>query len=191
MSGSPIVNELPYGSFQDFTTQSAASTTANYPITLDTLDYSFGVNIVDGSKITFNHYGTYNLLWSGQFANAASQAKNAKVWIKLNGTDVLGSGGFISVPAKDGAIPGYTLAAWNYLLNIEPGDYIQFYWHVDSTLITLATFPATTSPAAPGVASMIVTTHLVGNYRPNVGAKVGVMYLGGDPNFPIWTGEIS
>jgi hypothetical protein len=32
---------------------------------------------------------------------------------------------------------------------------------------------------------------MIGKYRPKTGTKVGVMYLAGDPNFPLWIGEIA
>jgi hypothetical protein len=191
MSGSPILNEYPFGSFQDFTSQTIASTTTAYVMTLNTTDYSYGVNIVDGSKITFDNYGTFNIQWSGQFQNTASSEHDATVWIRKNGVDVIGSSGFISIPAKHGSTNGHTIAAWNYILNFEPGDYLQFVWQSENTAVSLHTYAAGSTPTSPSTASLIVTANLVGNYRPNVGAKVGVMFLGGDPNFPIWTGEIS
>lgn len=191
MGGSPLLYEFPYGSFQDFTAQTIASTTTAYVMTLNTTDYSYGVNIVDGSKITFNNYGTFNIQWSGQFQNTASTDHDATVWIRKNGVNVTGSSGYISVPAKHGSVDGHTIAAWNYILNFAPGDYLQFVWQSDSTAVSLHTYAAGTNPTRPSTASLIVTATFAGNYRPKPGARVGVMYLGGDPNFPIWTGEIS
>ena len=191
MSGSPLLYEFPYGSFQDFTSQTIASTTTAYVMTLNTTDYSYGVRIVDNSKITFDNYGTFNVAWSGQFQNTASADHDATIWIRKNGVDVIGSSGFISIPAKHGSTNGHTIAAWNYILNFEPGDYLQFAWQAESTAVSLHTYAAGTTPATPSTASLIVTATFAGNYRPNPGARVGVMYLGGDPNFPVWTGEIS
>jgi hypothetical protein len=191
MTGAPLIYEFPYGSFQDFTDQTAASALQNYVMTLDTTDYSYGVRIVDNSKITFDNYGTFNLAWSGQFENTSSGVQDVTVWIRKNGVDVVGSSGFISVPARHGSTNGHTVAAWNYILNLEPGDYIQFMWHVENTAVSLVHYPVGTTPAHPSTASLIVTATFAGNYRPNPGAKVGVMYLGGDPNFPVWTGEMS
>lgn len=191
MSGSPLLYEFPYGSFQDFTNQTIASTTTAYVMNLGVVDYEYGITIVDGSKITFRNYGTFNIAWSGQFMNTDNSDHDVTVWIRKNGVDVVGSSGYISIPSKHGSINGHTIAAWNYVLNFEPGDYLQFVWQSDSTGVSLHTYPAVTSPTRPSTASLIVTATFAGNYRPNVGAKVGVMYLGGDPNFPIWTGEIS
>ena len=191
MSGSPLLYEFPYGSFQDFTAQTIASTTTAYVMTLNTTDYSYGVNIVDGSKITFDNYGTFNIQWSGQFQNTASTDHDSTVWIRKNGVDVVGSSGLISIPAKHGSTNGHTIAAWNYILNFEPGDYLQFVWQADNTAVSLHTYAAGTTPTTPSTASLIVTATFAGNYRPKPGVRVGVMYLGGDPNFPIWTGEIS
>jgi hypothetical protein len=43
---------LPYGAFQDSTTQTAANTTTAYPITFNTTDFSNGVTMVSGSRFT-------------------------------------------------------------------------------------------------------------------------------------------
>jgi hypothetical protein len=191
MGGSPLLYEFPYGSFQDFTSQTIASTTTAYVMTINTTDYSYGVNIVDGSKITFDNYGTFNIQWSGQFQNTSSAEQDVTVWIRKNGVDVVGSSGFITVPPKHGSTNGHTIASWNYILNFKPNDYLQFAWQAESTAISLHTYAAGTTPTTPSTASLIVTATFAGNYRPKPGVRVGVMYLGGDPNFPIWTGEIS
>jgi hypothetical protein len=109
MSGSPLLYEFPYGSFQDFTTQTIASTTTAYVMNLGVVDFEYGVTIVDGSKITFKNYGTFNVAWSGQFQNVNNSDHDVTVWIRKNGVDVVGSSGFITVPSSHGQIPGHSL----------------------------------------------------------------------------------
>jgi len=191
MSGSPLLYQFPYGSFQDSTTQTIASTTTAYVMTINTIDADYGVTIVNGSKITFKNYGAFNIQWSGQFQNTGTSDADVTVWIRKNGVDVVGSSGLINVPSKHGSTNGHTIASWNYILNFEPGDYLQFVMQAESTGVSLQTYAAGTTPASPTTASLIVTATFAGNYRPKPGVRVGVMYLGGDPNFPIWTGEIS
>ena len=49
-------DSTPYGSFQDTTTQTIASTTTAYAMTFNTTDYSSGVSIVSNSRIRMTRY---------------------------------------------------------------------------------------------------------------------------------------
>ena len=147
-----------YGEFSDYTTQTVASTTTAYPITLNTTDESNGVSRGSPtSRIVVANGGTYNIQWSGQFENSTSADLDASVWIRKNGTDVAGSRGLISVPGKHGTTDGHAIISWNYVLSLNAGDYIEFYWQAESTSITIPYLPAGTSPVTPSTASVIVT----------------------------------
>lgn len=150
-----------WGSFQDTTTQTIASTTTAYPMTLDTTDISQGVSVVSGSQITFSAAGTYNFQWSGQFQCTDNQDQDVRVWIRKNGSDVAGSTGLISVPAKHGAVDGHIVIGWNYFLQLSVDDYIQLYWSATSTAVTLQAYAAGTNPTTPTTASLIVTAQMV------------------------------
>jgi len=195
-----VANSFPngvYGSFQSFVDQSAPADDTGTVMTLDVVDAANGVTIVDGSKIMVNQTGLYNIQWSGQFQNTNIQTQDISVWIRKGndggtGEDVVGSTGFISVPNKHGGVDGHTVAGWNYLINLQKNDYIQFYWLTDAhTNVTLQTYAAVTTPAAairPSTASLIVTVTPVSTPLSAAGNGVWVMYEGGDPNFPVWMG---
>ena len=144
-----------YGAFSDFTDQTAAAINTGYPITLNTTDLSNGVTVNNGSEITVAHDGIYNIQWSAQFTNADSQDQDIDIWIKLNGTDVVGSNGQVTVISKHGSVDGHILPAWNYLLELNANDHIQFYWATTSTLVSLQHAPA--NAIHPATASIIVT----------------------------------
>jgi len=159
------------GAFQDTTTQTIASTTTAYPITLNTDDYVNGVTRGSPtSRIVFANAGVYNVQWSGQFQNSSTSLHDVRVWIRLNGTDVAGSTGYISVPNSHGGTDGHTVQAWNYVLNLAAGDYIEFVWTASSTTVTLQTYAAGTSPTSPSTASVIVTANQL--------TQIGIGYYG-------------
>ena len=81
--GSKYLN-APYGAFQDSTDQTAASTTVAYPVTFNTTDYSNGVTIASGSRITVADDGIWNLQFSLQFTNTTNASQDVDVWFRVN-----------------------------------------------------------------------------------------------------------
>jgi hypothetical protein len=155
-----VYQSIPfYAGFQDLSTQTIASTTTAYPITMNTMDFSHGIRLDQNyaSRIIFDHFGVYNLQWSGQFKSISNSATDVVVWIRKNGIDIPGSAGQVTVPARHGSIDGATIAAWNYFVQVLAGDYIEFMWHSNDTGVTLEYYAPHTSPTAPATASMIVT----------------------------------
>jgi hypothetical protein len=151
---------LPYGAFQDSTDQTATANTATV-IKLGTTDTANGVSIVSGSKITVVSPGVYNLQWSGQFENVDTLLHDASVWIRINGTDVVGSNSLVSVPNKHAGVNGHTIAAWNYFIPMQATDYVELWWSTDDTQVTLQAYAAGTSPTRPTTASVIATLAFV------------------------------
>lgn len=154
-----------YGAFSDYTTQSVASTTTAYPMTLSNTDESYGVRLVSGSRITFDYPGTYNIQWSGQFDSTSTGPEDVSVWFRKNGTDVVGSTGVVYIPSSHGGISGHIIPGWNFVSTYVAGDYVEFVWLSSSTLVTLKTYPDGTSPTRPSTASLIVTATQVGAVR--------------------------
>ena len=186
--GVPVHKKVPYGAFQDDLTQTAPSSTTAYPMLLRVTDSANYVSVVENSKVTFTYAGVYNIQWSGQFQNTDTSEHDIQVWIRKNGVDVTGSTGFISVPNKHGGINGHTIVGWNYVLELEANDYIQFMWQSDSSQVTLEAYAGGTTPTTPTTASVILTASLIGGYTPEPGEGCWVMFEGGDPNFPLWLG---
>ena len=189
-----------YGSYQSFFDQSVAGANQQRAMTLSQIDAENGVHLEEASgdlfsgksKIVFDQAGLYNIQWSGQFQNAStSSEEDVVVWIKLNGTDVLGSAGYIALPKTTANAVGHTVAAWNYLVNVNAGDYVQFYWKTTDTQVTLQYYaPGDIAGITnvPTTASLIVTIDPVSTPLSAAGNGVWVMYEGGDPNFPVWMG---
>jgi hypothetical protein len=152
--------QFPYGAFQSRVDQTAVVNTAT-AMTFNVTDYSNGVSVVSNSKITVTTAGIYNLQWSGQFENADTQLHDASVWIRVNGTDVVGSNGLISVPNKHGGVNGHTIAAWNYFVELQANQYVELWWSTDDAQVSLQYYAAGTSPTRPTTASVIATLSFV------------------------------
>jgi hypothetical protein len=152
---------VPYGAFQDTTDQTIASTTTANAMTLNTTDYSNGVYLSNSSRMNVRNAGIYNLEWSGQFQNTDTQDHNASVWLRKNGTDVVGSAGLIAIPSSHGGTDGHTIAGWNYFIELAVNDYIELYWSAVNTAVTLQHYAAGTSPTRPTTASLITTLNYV------------------------------
>jgi hypothetical protein len=149
-----------WGSFWDTTNQTAASTTVAYTINIGTSDpNNNGVSIVSGNQITVAHAGVYNIQYSIQFENIGTGNKNynVDVWFRLNGVDIPDSNSTYWIPSKNSTINGELIAAVNYVLTLNAGDYIQLMWAVSDVDILIATLPATSSPTVPRTPGVIVT----------------------------------
>jgi hypothetical protein len=161
-----------YGAFSDYTNQTAAAINTGYPMRLGVTDLNNEVTIQSNSRITFNFAGKYNLQWSGQFVNPDTQEHDVSVWLRRNGTDVLGSTGLVSVASRHGGIDGHVLPAWNYVVEANANDYYEFVWSTSSTQVYIASNPATAF--SPSTASVIVTATPVsaGSGSESVGSKL-------------------
>jgi hypothetical protein len=158
--GSKYLN-APYGAFQSTVDQTAAVANTAYAMTLNTTDYANGVSIASSSRITVADRGIWNLQWSGQFENPDSQDHDARVWLKINGTVVIGSTGFFAIPSKHGSVNGHALVGWNYFLSLNATDYVELWWETDSTQVSIQTYAAAGS--YPSTASLIATMSFVSN----------------------------
>jgi hypothetical protein len=151
-----------HGAWQDTTTQTG-SITAGTPFTFNTTDVLDGVTLVSGSRLTVAVAGDYNIQWSGQFQNVENEIESVTVWLRVNGTDVPGSAGVISLAArKNATIFARTIIGWNYFLSLTAGQYVQIVWLPSVASVTVPAYPASTTPAYPSTASVIVTVNQVG-----------------------------
>lgn len=152
-----------HGAWQDTTTQTGNITTGT-PFTFNTADVTDGVTLVSGSRLTVPIAGVYNFQWSGQFQNVENTIENVIVWLRINGTDVPGSAGQISIPSRKSAtIFAKTIIGWNYFLSLTAGQYVEIVWLPSVASITVPSLPATlTPPIHPSTASVIVTVNQVG-----------------------------
>jgi hypothetical protein len=170
VSSSAYADSMPYGAFQDTTDQTITANTAT-AMTLNTTDYSNGVYLSNSSRINVRNTGLYNFQWSGQFQNTDTQLHDVTVWIRKNGTDVVGSAGFISIPNSHGGVDGHIIAGWNYFIELSANDYIELYWSATNAAVSLQYYASQSSPTRPSTASLIATMNYI---SPNALANIYV-----------------
>jgi hypothetical protein len=153
---------VPYGAFSSSVSQSTTANTATL-MTLNTTDFSNGVSI-SSSKITVTTAGIYNLQFSTQFQNTDNAQQDISIWLKQNGTDIAGSTGLISIPARKSAgagNEGHGIFGWNYFLSMTAGQYIQIYWSTTNAAVTIEAYAASTGPVRPSTQSVVATMSFV------------------------------
>ena len=153
---------FPYGAFSSDQDQSITANTATL-MTLNTTDFSNQVSI-SSSKITVVNAGIYNLQFSAQFQNTDNQIQDISIWLRQNGTDIPGSTGFVSIPARKSASAGeeaHEIIGWNYYLEMDANDYVEIWWSATLNTVSIQHYPASTGPTRPSTQSVVATLSFV------------------------------
>jgi len=143
ISGSPI-----YGSWYDTTNQ---TTTANTPTPMYCNSGSGnGITKVYDSNFEVDYAGTYNIQFSVQLDQTSGAGHHIFIWFRKNGVD-------IPYSASEVAIQGSlaeSIPSWNFIVDMEPGDYINIMYSVTNTNVYLK---AVAPNSIPGIPSVIIT----------------------------------
>lgn len=148
----PQLPRLRYGSFYDTTDQTAAAINTAYGMTFNTTDITNGVYIGSPtSRVYVDTVNIYNIQFSAQLINVAGGAHNAWIWLRKNGTDIPNSATVLRVEGNNTE----AVAAWNFLLSMNAGDYFELMWEVSDLSLSLHADPATA--VHPAIPSIILT----------------------------------
>ena len=166
LSLAPSTLNLYKGSFYDnFTQTLTGGANVAVPVRLNTTDTSAtnGISVVtDGTnltRITVANTGVYNLLFSAQLANSGGTGQTVDFWLRKNGAtaafNVADTTGKVVLQSNT----NFAMAAWNYFIALNAGDYIYLMWTATSTNVTMVnTVANAVHPASP---SIIVTLNQV------------------------------
>ena len=155
-------DSAPYGAFQDSTDQTAANTTTAYAVSFNTTDYENGVYVSNNSRLNVRNYGIYNIQFSLQLKNTTNDGQDVDIWFKKNGTNVASSNSRFHLSArKSSGDPSHLIAAMNFFLEMNAGDYVELMWRPTDTGVSLEAYGTSTSPDRPAVPSAIVTLSYV------------------------------
>ena len=149
-----------YGSFYSLTDQSDG-TTPHKMFCENTADAD-GVSMVTGSEATksqikFAHAGTYNIQFSAQMHNTGGggSGNTVNIWFGLNGSWIANSDTKLTVQSNS----PYVVAAWNFVLSVAAGDYVEIYWFTDNSNIIIEHESATADH--PAIPSVIITAQQI------------------------------
>jgi hypothetical protein len=154
--------QFPYGAFSSDQDQTATANTATL-MTLNTTDFANNISIAS-SKITVAVSGIYNLQFSAQFQNTDNQIQDISIWLRQNGTDIVGSTGLVSIPARKSASAGeeaHQITGWNYYVSLTAGQYIEIYWSTTLNTVSIQYYPASIGPVRPATQSVVATMTFV------------------------------
>jgi hypothetical protein len=112
------------------------------------------------TRLTFAEAGKYRVRVELQAANSAAADHVITTWVRINGTDVVGTA-LKTVVAKtgDGGVEGIVR---EWVLTVTAAQYATIMWLVDNVVVTLDTTTATAGPPAiPAFASARVTAERI------------------------------
>ena len=143
--------------------QAVPSATTALAIPYDTTDYNNQISLdaTDSSKVVFAVSGFYNIQFSIQLLNGKSSIDNVTLWFRQNGVDIPNTAGIATVPLGPGTSLGAIIVAWNLVIPITAGDYIQLMMASDSGDTVAGTYPPGTAPVHPVSPSVIFTATFV------------------------------
>jgi hypothetical protein len=142
-----------FGSFYDTTTQTNAGIAAVNVCSFDTTVVANGISIVNDTQITFAYPGIYNIQFSAQFDKTDSGDDDVEIWLSQNGSNADWSSTIMTLHANNGR----AVAAWNFVVQGNAGDYCELHWHSADADMRLLARAAQTSPLRPAIPSIILT----------------------------------
>ena len=143
-----------FGSFYQETTQSGFTQDTIYALSASSTADSIGITVVDGSKFTVSSGGTFNLQFSAQLQKIqGGTSETITIWQRINGQDVPWSSTNITFANNN----ELSVAAWNFVSQLNAGDYMELMFSTTDTDIIVYGQPNTIAPIRPGIPSLIVT----------------------------------
>lgn len=149
---------LHYGAFSDTTTQTIVSANAAYAMTFNTTDAANGVSIGSpSSRLVVANQGVYNVQFSAQLDKASGAAADVYIWLRKNGTNVPNTASKVVIQGTAAEL----VAAWNFIIQLEPTNYVELMWASNDTNVVL--LAASTTSVWPAIPSVICTITQVNN----------------------------
>jgi len=149
---------LHFGAFSDTTLQTAASIDTAYGMVFNTTDSSNGVSIGSpSSRLVVDYQGVYNVQFSAQLDKTSGGAGNIYIWLRKNGTNVANTATTVAIQGT----AARTVAAWNFIIQLEPTNYVELMWATDDTSVRILAASATS--VWPAIPSVICTVTQVNN----------------------------
>jgi hypothetical protein len=164
-----------YGSFYDTTIQAIGTVGAVYSMSLNNAPISNGVSL-SGSVNPYNTYikttnaGIYDIQFSAQLDKTTGTSGIAYIWLRKNGLDLPETNTAVTLA---GGANDKALAAWNWFVDANAGDYFQIVWAATNNNIRLYSTGSGAIDAAPAIPSLIVTANRVDQFLSNTGSFTG------------------
>ena len=145
--------DFKFGSAHQTTTLTNVDVGAGMAISFDVLDTSNGLDIEsDGENPTYIVLDTtaiYNVQFSAQLNKngGGAAAIDVYIWLRLNDVDIPATNTRVTIQGPN----SYTVAAWNFFVDITAGDHLQLMWASTNANAEIAALTPTIGPAVPAV----------------------------------------
>ena len=152
---------FPYAAIQRTTDKTFTANTATQ-ITFDQNDFLNDCENDGTDGIHVGVPGIYNYQFSVQLKNTDTQIHSAWIWLRVNGVDQTGTGSKFDVISSHGGTPGFVIAAANFYVSLNAGEYVEMWAAVDNVAVTFDATAASTSPfTMPAIPSVVATLSFV------------------------------
>ena len=156
-----LQSPTPHASYYDTTTQTNPVANTTNLFTYNSVVTNFSITRgVPPSKVYINETGIYNFQFSAQLDKTGGGASAVYIWPRINGVNVPDSATKIVIDGPNSEI----VAAWNFVLVMEAGDYFELAWESSDTAVVIPYVPINNIPSIP---SIILTVVWVSNYEAN------------------------
>ena len=147
------LNRTAWGTFFDLNTQNAAVINTAYSVSFSNTDLSRGVYLAGSpaTRITVDQAGLYDFQHSIQIDKTTGGKGLFYLWYRKNGVDVSNSATRVRLEGNNSE----NVASWNYVFDLQAGDYIEYRWAVNDTGVEIKYF--TSSAPVPAIPSCIVS----------------------------------
>lgn len=153
-----INSPTPHASYYDTTTHTNPVANAVNLFTYNSVVSDYEVTRgTPTSKIYVANTGVYNFQFSAQLDKTGGSASAVYIWPRINGVNVPNSATKIVIDGPNSEI----VAAWNFILVMEAGDYFELAWESSDTAVVIPYVPINNIPSIP---SIILTVVWVSNY---------------------------
>jgi hypothetical protein len=151
---------LPYGSFFDTTTQSVAAINTPKAMTYNNAPLANQMYVGSPtSRIYVDLPGIYNFQFSVQLDKSSGSSAQTYIWPRLNGANIANSASIVTVQGTNAEL----VAAWNFVLDLNGGDYFELMWQTDDLNLQLTAAAATAT--VPAIPSVILTVTFMSSLR--------------------------
>ena len=149
----------PHASYFDTTTHANPVANAVNLFTYNSVVSDYEVTRgVPTSRIYVANTGVYNFQFSAQLDKTGGSASAVYIWPRVNGANLPDSATKIVIDGPNSEI----VAAWNFVLVLEAGDYFELAWESSDTNVVIPYVAA--SGNIPAIPSIILTVSWVSNY---------------------------
>jgi len=154
-----------YANYYSTVTQTAPLANTPYATTYNVTSDANGFNVDStGSQITAQYAGTYQFIFTAQIINnnsSGTATNNISFWCRINGVDAPWSAGEYTSFSKGGGVTPGLVGSWNFIAEMEAGDYLQLMWGVDNSSNYLQLVAQPNPPYGPAVPSVTITAQQI------------------------------